>query len=177
MPVCQISTWGARLKIGCQISDPKDLWPTLALHVWKSQRKNGGKPKVKALCVVKLLYEPSPSCLGNRKAIPLTLEKAPDIPCEARGEGQDSPQAGLMESSLTTRTVSLSARWLIRSPPCGMWRWLEKLPQRRKWEVSCRILPGQVASSELLHPKPGLHIYGPCEVCKGETLTDTPKGA
>lgn len=30
-----------------------------------------------------------------------------------------------MENTSTTRTVSFSARWLIKSPPCGMWPWLE----------------------------------------------------
>ena len=59
----------------------------------------------------------------------------------------DVLQTWLMVDTSTIRTVSLSAGWLVKSPPCRMQPWLERLLQRRRWEVFCRISTGQIPGS------------------------------
>lgn len=84
---------------------------------------------VKALCVVKLLDEQSPSCLRKRKAIPMTLQETPEILWGAREEGPDSSRVGWWKTPQLSGQL-VSAGWWVKSPPRGIWPWPERLLQK-----------------------------------------------
>lgn len=97
----------------------------------------------KSLCVVKVFYDQSLFCIRKRKATPVTSKETVELPWQGT-----VLQTWLMEDVSTTRTVSISAGWLVKSPPCGMQMWLERLLQRRR-EAFWRTSTGQIPISRL----------------------------
>lgn len=128
--VCQISTKGARQNLRPNFWSQSSLvHPCPPCLEEPEEEIRQARWSKKSLCVVKLLYEQSPSCTRKSKAIPMTLEETLEkIPC--RGGVGEVLQTWLMVDTSTTRTVSLSAGWLVKSPPCRMQPWLERLLQR-----------------------------------------------
>ena len=138
---CQISIQGVRQNLKpnfwCQNSSAHPFPPCLE-EPEKELRQ--AKLNKKSLCVVKVFYDQSLFCIRKRKATPVTSKQTVEIPQQGM-----VLQTWLMEDISTTRTVSISAGWLVKSPPCGMQIWLEMLFQRR-WEASWT---GQIPISRL----------------------------
>lgn len=85
-------------------------------------------------------------------SVPLLHQEKKSNPSDIEGDSQDSLAGDsppvLADGRYLNYQDSVSAGWLVKSPPCGMQIWLERLLQRR-WAASWRISTGQIPISRL----------------------------